>query len=548
MSLVHAKQLIYTRVEPSYSPQRKTGYQTVYKSESFSNLLVKEIEERIQCFIPKEPTVRWQYFMADPDTVVLTRTTLVRSHPEITDSDARSGAFLVHCLVLSRSEFARVHNNPFTVFNNYHDFLEDAEVMVKHFGRATGVANDVEIEIKPSKAGVLSSWPKDGLLKLVALGIQASAMVKKKESILLFGESEEIRDTLQLLFALLPGSARLNCSFDTFIERCTYPRGLYWAVGATTTQSANYYLAVDTGRRRIVESGAVPEMAGDGLYLRWLTHKITNQEIANATEMAESIERLSVAFEAGNPIPTTSIQERAAKDFFTFHRDLIQQHVQDALAASLGKGLANPLFDYVWKRIGKLGMLDVLNVASTKNWEPDPLSRYVLDWMEETKPELTEKDLDKLKELARAAGNMRLLLLAALSGKKVDQEARNEALVKMDRDTYGLVLRQYLFHPAEPVDLVTSAYMTLLLAAPQLDRMTEQQFIELVQAIFERGAEGHLRPLAPGVQKLDSDSLIQIEKLLKKRTRVDPEFQRSVSVRRAKLGEPSFMKRLRHRL
>jgi hypothetical protein len=139
VSSVLAAQLIYSRVEPAYSPQGKSGFQTVYKSESLSDTEVRFIEERIQCYLPSRPMVRLQFFTVNRSAIVLTHTKQINPHLKIVDRDGRHGAFIAHSLILSRVEFHKVYFNPFAIFDHY-SFLDDPEEMIETIGQSSGIA------------------------------------------------------------------------------------------------------------------------------------------------------------------------------------------------------------------------------------------------------------------------------------------------------------------------------------------------------------------------------------------------------------------------
>ena len=87
MKTLKAAQLIYTRVEAAYSPQRRDGFQTVYRSATLSPSDIGAIEQRIQCFQPPtSAVVRRQYFTLCTGAVVLTQTRQIETHPDIIDS------------------------------------------------------------------------------------------------------------------------------------------------------------------------------------------------------------------------------------------------------------------------------------------------------------------------------------------------------------------------------------------------------------------------------------------------------------------------------
>lgn len=543
MNFIQAQQLIFTRVESDYSPKRKVGYQTVYRSAALSNTLVATIEERIQCFVSLQPVVRWQYFVPERNTVVLTHTALIEPHSEIVDSTFR-GAFLAHCLVLSRDQFATIHNNPFIIFDSYTDFVSDAQEMIQRFGQATGTADPIAISVESSKVAEVQEWSTNDLLKLVTVGMQASAMKQKKQELLLFGEASAIYDTLRAIFLFLPNEERLHCGFDTFTERCAYPRGFYWAVGTSTSPKSNGSVRVDVTQKKVVSEVSASSLPKEGFYFHWLTDKLSTGQVDDALRKTQVIQNLAKAFETRQSVYLKQSQEDVAREFLNFHQQKVNALLFSALKTSLEDSSAAALFPYLQQKLDRIGIFELLSTASTQQWDPITLSVYLLEWILETGPKLGSRDLDRIKEIARKSNGARLLLLASVYGKKVDNAACVEALQAMDSKIYKMAIDDCLFTHTEPAALITTPHVSLLLTDSRLDQMNEQQFVDLVREVIKVGVGNKLEPLAPGVKKLESKALLQIEKLLKKGDTINEQFQKAVAARRKELGNPGLLDHL----
>ena len=533
MSTVRAAQLIYTRVEPAYSPQMKSGFQTAYKSASLSPADVSAIEKRIQCFRPNQPTlVRHQFFTLYSGAIVLTNTIQIDSHPEIIDMTRRRGAFIAHCLVLSRMEFRKVDYNPFVILDHYH-FLDDAEDMVAAFGQATGVAPLVEIEVERPRHSPPSSWSGAEALKLVALAMQGEQLIRSRQSVLLVGNDDDTHEALQMAFFLLPKSKRLVCTFDTHIDRCPTRQGVYWAVGATTRQSSSSYIVVNATERR-VPSRAEDTLEGRDLYLTWLKHASSQENFNSAMDRAFTVQLLAEAFAMRSQPRLDELDRGACREFMRLHEERITQDLEIAVAKAAGRDVAALSIHYLREAIE---IPDLLSVAASQHVDPANLSAIVTDWMVEEKPNLKDKAWKALQDLARQVRDMRLLHLSATLAKKVDAKVRDEALAGMDARTFGSALDQ-LMDPIAPADFVTPVHLPLLLSDSRLDNMSEKQFIDLVQAIIKVGAANELSSLAKHVKLLGNRPLVKLEKIIKKHSsNVLPEFKIAVIARRQELGQ-----------
>lgn len=536
MIAVRAEQLIYSRVEPHFSPVRKDGFQTVYKSDRLSSAEVSAIESRIQCFLPERPeSIRYQFFTLDSGAIVLTGTTAIESHPEIIDKDRRKGAFIAHALVLSPKEFQKVENDPFSLMDSF-PFLHDAEAMVRSFGQATGVAPHVEIDVSPSERIPVSSWSGAEAKKLIALGLQAEVLVKSGRSVLLSGKDSEIEEALRTCLFLIPRDKRLGCSFDTCADRCPVRHGLYWAIGMPARRGGNYVEADATGRKIIhPPAGGI---AIEDLYLAWLDDNATMQmDLPALMHKARTVQQLSYAF--GNRIIPSweELDEDACGEFLRLHGPGVVRNLEDAVTRVIGKNGAVPLVAYLCR---VMEIRSLLGSAAAQSMEPAQLSDFAADWIVEAAPTLKDGDWKAFEDLARAGNNMRLLHLSACLRKKPDEKIRDEALIRMDENTFRKALNA-LINQIKPADFVTPAHMGVLLADERLSAIDDEGFVELVKGIFEARSAGQLIPFAKRARcVVTPKALGHLEKIIKAYDHIVPlEFKEAVAMRRQELGKSS---------
>jgi hypothetical protein len=196
-----------------------------------------QIEKRLHCFeIGGRESERYQFFWTDRDQAVVTRTVpLLLPDPEIIDASRRA-AFLAHALVIERHAFAAVRNDPFAIFEAARSanlFAEDEEQLATYL-RTTPPAETLATPLRrPSDAAyLLDNWPLPEIARLFALGLQASAMSRQGQSLLLLSEDQDdLYNLLYLLLMLVPPSARGECTFDTCVTGCYTPAGSLWAMG-----------------------------------------------------------------------------------------------------------------------------------------------------------------------------------------------------------------------------------------------------------------------------------------------------------------------------
>ncbi len=538
MITIQAAQLIYSRVEAAYSPQNKDGFQTVYKSESLSSTDVNMIEKRIECFQPHQSTpVRRQFFTINANELVLTYTTQIEAHPEIIDKSSRKGAFITHCLIVDKAEFDNVNNNPFIIFDHA-QFIKDAEDMVSIFGKATGTTPIKEIRIKQLDSVPACSWSGSETRKLVLLAMQAEQLSKEARSVFLLGKEGNIDETLRIIFHLLPKNKRALCTFNTCIDGCPTRPGVYWAVGANRRQSGSAYIEVKTTERRV----AVPvqEMSGtQQLYLDWLKAASSQEPFEEVLEYAPTIQILCTAFADKTRPNMDKLDEEACQDFINLYQERVKSGLHEVLLKALGKALAGVLIDYVYDDTEKPLLL---SIVASQHIDGEYLCSLIAEYIFAETPELPDSEWKTLRNLARQGDNTFLLYLSATLGKKIDHEARKEALRRMDQETFQKVL-DLLRKPLEPAYFVTKRYLQLLVNNPRLKDMDDEEFVNLIKAIIQARASEYLNDLAEYVDIIEDKPLAQLEKLVKK-LNIPRKFEEAMIARREELGASLRLLRL----
>ncbi len=533
MNTIHAAQLIYTRVEPAYSPNKKTGFQTVYKTETLSPTDVDLIEKSIQCFRPNQSSgVRLQFFRLDDGSVVLTHTRSIEPHPEIVDKTARSGAFLTHCLIIKQPDFDLISYNPFIILKDY-KFLGDVESMIATFGKATGVAPIEEIKVtSPLNYLPLSDWSGREVQKLVELAGQRASLKDKRRSLLFLGKDKDIYEALETAFFFTPSLQRLECTFDTHIDNCSIQPGLYWAVSIAQKQKEQSYIVVDTAERRIVDQIEDQSEIRD-LYVNWLRDVSARENISEFMRRVPIIQGIARAFQEQQPIqPELLAQEEVCQEFMNLYQDNIRQGFTNTFSEFFDLSLSH-LIRYLQSRID---VPVLLNMVASQNLNFRHLSQWTLDWVLETYDRIKEPEWKQLRNFALKNQNMRLLHLCATLSKKSDTKARDEALQSMDVQTFKESLAQ-LMSPIDPADYVSSKHLRYLLSSERLTNMTDEQYLELVKAIIRVNAVNQLDAIPHNTTFLTRESLGQLVKIIRKRTDVPDSFKETIYNRWEKLSQ-----------
>ena len=535
MSTVQIAQLIYTRVEPAYSAQGLSGYQTVYKTPSLAQAAVGAIEQRVQCFRPSQPgATRLQFFALPGGAVAVTHTVLIASDPVIVDKDSRPGVFLVHCLVAGGAQFAQAGNDPFALVDGFR-FITSPTEMVESFGKATGVAPELTLVIKPALLP-RTRWEAAEARKLVTLAMQAQELPAKGQVVLLLGSQPEIIETLHTAFYLMPRNQRLACAFDTWIEGCPYQGGALWAAGSPTWVDIGASVEVRAGARRVVSQVAGDLDARD-LYQAWLLRNTAGGKLDPILGRVPAFQDLAEAFVAQRSPSAAALDVDTCREFLGLHEEAVVRGIDEGIAQWVGKRLAPVLRPRLRQSLSQQALV---SCAAARQVDPELLSACAVDWLLADRPDLADAERRAVQGLARSARDERLLFVTAVLSKKPDTEVREEALRRINVGQFRWIL-DLIPDLAAPAALVTQGradLADLLMDCPKLDAIGAPQLVDLVSALCAAGFGARLGPLVRFLPDLSGDSLAQIEKRIAKEPAVARGFMEAVAARRQELGAP----------
>jgi hypothetical protein len=521
MNALPAEQLIYTRVEPSYSPRGQGGFQTVWRSEDLSTAEIEEVERHIQCFRPAPEIQRLQFFQITSGRVVLARTVQVEAHSEIVDRHCREGAFLVHALLLDRSAFLSVDNNPFTVLDAC-PFEESPSILVEKHGRATDLIARASIE--PAPSDVLADWPSPEACKLALLAMRAEDLRQRGRTVQFLGDGDEIAAALRLVFRLLRREWRLACSFNTYVEGCPLERGLYWAAGVARHERSDQP-EVDARERRVLfNSGS--GLAQVDLYTAWLSQVCVHSSLSKVLRQAESVEAFCRALEGGGP-PERVPNPADLVEFVQLHRRAVAAQLLRCFEQCLRRAVAEALVNFSLECIdrARADALPVLLAASVQgDSQATALCRLAVLWL--STPPQPETDLGELQRLARQGRNRVLLHWASTLGDKPDLRGRDEALSLMTSSDFQLAT-QKLLNPIDPVHFVTPDHLLALLRDERLPSARDEDLIELIEAVLEADGGVHLGSLSNRIYEMQW-GVDKIAKCMRKSNNVADGFRAAV--------------------
>jgi hypothetical protein len=544
MITIPAAQVIYTRVEPSYSPENKGGWGIVYKSEGLSQNLLQVIEKRVQCFKADEQNPhRHQFFLVSKEKLVIAKSSRIESDKKIIDKAGRPGAFIAHCLVLRHSDFNKIHNNPFLIFENF-DFISAPQIMVERLGKATGIAPIIEISITNKQRYRNILWSGHEALRLIELGFQSKEILGNAQSVRFIGNSQDNWKTLKVLFALLPTKNRFFCSFDTNSDGCKEEPGIYWALGAISKPRLAYWAVVNSSKRSV--SKLDKRIDYKKPYKKWLKHTCLNNDLNKAVKLSNSMQIISQAYENKASYKNENVTDKACVEFLRLNKKEVSERLINCIENLIGKERASEVAQYLCST-GPINCRNLLNIAASGTISNQALSYIILDWINKTNPKLNRRDFKALKALAKRSENMELLHYAATAGESVHGRARDTALKRMNSKQYKNSLR-FLLNPVSPVDFIIPKYIEILFDEIQnSSQMTNDEFLKFVEKLVEINKGNRLNSLSLYIKNLSNKELTKIENIINNKNNIHTRFLQEVSLRRSQLGSPagllSFLRR-----
>jgi hypothetical protein len=549
-------QLVFARVEPEYSPNNTSGFQFVYRTAELQPTQLEQIKQHVQCFQPYEPdTTRRQFFRLRDGLIVLSHSRVIAPWPgfqTVVDKKGRTGAFFAHCLVLTADNLRAAGGDPLAILTS-NIFIEDMPTMIEYFGSAAEFErrhNRPNGIVSPARLAVLreaplrqTGWEGDAGRSLLALAMQAEILIRQGKSVALIGSQAEIWAALQTALALVPFEQRLQCSFDTCIDRCVITPAQYWGVGVKERPGSANYIDVNATQRRVPVPVSLAA-ASDDLYGLWLQDVTLHGGLDEAVSYARTIQLISRAFSRQNPLPREAAQDSpACIEFLRVHQIRVDQIISDTLIGDLGSPvLANLVADRTMVALSN--PVERLSVASTRKFPPNWLVQILYDLLLERNVDLKEADWTQLQEVARRERHHSLLFAAATLGKRPDPKLANLAVSSMEAGAFRKLLSNLgeSVAPSFFVDRIHAQELAdyLVRNNVQLDAV---RTLELFEALVRTGQATRLTSLIGYLDVLDQSGRRRIQKLLAQQPAPEA-FRRALEEAIDEESSPNLLDRL----
>ncbi|PJF22367.1 MAG: hypothetical protein CUN56_06360 [Phototrophicales bacterium] len=550
---VTAYQLLYSRVEASafsdisHVDIRRSGFQVVYHAPEIAGD-VAEIERRIQCFQPKRTNknaFRLQFFTTSSGNVVVSHSVGIDAHPEITDPSQRPGAFIAHCLVFKSSEFNRLGNNPFVIWDGETNFIDDP-VTMREIVRNNESSIVVKLGRTRQRQTKVANAELNQLVTLARRGLDG-------QTIAFIGENElDIENLMENIIYLTPRDERLKLSFDTIIDGCSPIPGMYFAVGTNQRVSNSKFINIDIDNPQITVSVSDSKETG---YSNWLRQSLANESLETTRTYAPQVQLIDAAFEAGKLL-NGELDPVAVEGFLQVNKAFILKRFQDVFSTHFSASIVDALMlDLDNDRLEYISDNIIISIASEQNLTPfynivaqeiyAIIVRHGLG-------KLKDKDLSAIQEIGTATGYLPLQTVAMLHdlqkwsvvstfqsivGQSTEEKRRVEVvnalvsdhnmdIVKIMNDLKGFKWGHPRYFVAK------SSIHAIVDFLAQDETLNEKEIFNMIVSIINAGGGTELDSLVGKVEGLSDKQIKQISKTISKSdAKVGKLFQKMIDDR-----------------
>jgi hypothetical protein len=349
MSVIQAGQVVYGNVEAHQSPQRRGGFQVLFRS--FSRLtedeVTREIEPRL-FFVSENPQDVKHCFYTLPDG----RAVLAQCVPDTrTDQFSRKGLYFAHALVLSKEDFRKLDNNPFRVFDNFQFFNSFEEGKAA----ASGGGGDMPLARLQSFASrgddPSCTISRDHFLALLLLACRFARSQSHEGAIGFYGGASKTLSILRSLFSLLPIRLRNKCTFDTFFVGGSFGRMPYCAVGFPESQSRDSrLLPFEVERESFGGSVDLQPKTAFEYWLKWMFSPPLSDLSKHVDEALYVSELLDGRGLGGNNL------EQGDTRLLIGFQPILENRLRERLRAQIGDSLCRRLFPRALAWLGQQGL------------------------------------------------------------------------------------------------------------------------------------------------------------------------------------------------
>lgn len=378
MNEVTAGQLVYTNVEADQSPHGLGGFQILLQTPGLLNE-AEQAEIPFRLRLGELKSKKHIFYLSRGGNCIVAQ---IVPLPE-PDAAGRGGRYFAHALLLPSHAFAQIKNDPFHIFHQFR-FMESVTEALTAGALQTGhlapTVLDVDYtdkdEVKKDRLEILASLKADQLGHLLNLVLRLARQPESRMGLGLYGTAEQAFNLLSGVFALIPASLRVQCSFDTQ-SRDDLHQAPLWSRGLSVQSlrsPALYAFELESG-----VFSPLPKTISASPLAQWILQSFLHDKPIKLLEQCVSQAFVIDRWISGDSVNTDEILETSGSIF----KELIaeQEHVLDDI-------LKNSLRS----QVGALGdLLSSTAISWARNQGNDVMlyclkgypNNKIMDWVHE---------------------------------------------------------------------------------------------------------------------------------------------------------------------
>jgi hypothetical protein len=440
MKTFQALQHFYSNVPASQSPNRRGGYQTLYRSRDLTDEDIRLIEDRAQYNTGASDPIKHQFYRLPSGHFAIAQISPLAEPDEF----GRKGRYLAHTLVVTPEQFGEMLGcGPFDVFDErnfrFAYTLADlpADCTPSSSIAPTATVNLSEPRWFKTALAEVAQWGRN-LWQLGQLAWQAKSLVEKRESVALMGDQSDQLKTLAVAFSLCSREQVVSLSFDTHAAGCNWGREKpFWVQGFVDAPDIRPAHTVQA-QARIVNANGLTELSTP--YTRWMQQRWRPE--------SDFIERQATASELSefliNDVPPAQLRAKGVlphfvDEFAQINAPAVMAKWQSQLPQGLSPEMSLELLSNVSRQPGQY----------LREWvEAGDANAYVAKWLEtalfqlRTPPNKSDAQVlekwGKTQTQTNSVSKVPLLLAAWANDKK----AWLRELAKLPGSQYTQVVQQ----------------------------------------------------------------------------------------------------------
>jgi hypothetical protein len=534
--MIRAKHIIYSRLEPAYSPKNDSGYQVAFSSPNLTPSSLDEVIRRVRCYDYQEDMglKRYQFFTIPGNLVAIVLSTPIKAHKEIIDKDERDGAFIAHAILLSSEDFQGIDNDPFAVFDGIAHIFATSVEQLRNYIKENSPPDMLKL-VSRNAIDTPYNWSMEQWVKVHDLGVSASETFTNSTRTLFLQSrmSQNIVHWIRTALFLIPPQTRLDCSFDTHVDGCQPQSGRYWVIGGSHPSESGFVtLNLDQPNLDVVyQLVRVLETP----YRNWLAAAEKQKiPLTRVFEQIPSAHIIARALGEGTALPEIALNHDTAVAFYAANKGRLNQQLKQALVKVLNEKISSQILpdltDY-------LSVPVYVSVAAQEYITAEALAPIVFQWIVDRSPTIKAwKDVLNFAQVAEHAPLQVLASyqlqtwLAPVTNRLNNIDAiRRRAVQKLHQANDYKVSVKALMKVVSPRWLITketAESIARLCDSTILEKISDAEFAELVKDIIENGGgislstDFALRAKSISVKK----AVRQLKKVTQDDNAVSPQF------------------------